>query len=320
MSNTNTNLDNVIQQYIRSIVRDEINNADLGNGGDGDGDSNGGSDIDIDALADRVAERIEIEHPEQLSEERVRELISEHAPTPDPDPSGGVSEQRVIELIGEHASGGNGEGGGGLDTATRERLNKTLDRTNQSLTKVNSALSKKVGPETPPEQYHIYAGWGLNFTAQEPIKLGTTTMQAESTGTVTVELWEFNRDESTKGELQASQEIEFAEDEVQTPVEVNLDLAVPEGEWLLTRDWQDGTSDVDVNLARTEGYGGWEDDSDDSVTFHGSDHELYDSNQYWYYYYDMSVQPNSTGESATQAQTQSQGEPQPGEFPSDGGP
>lgn len=226
-----------------------------------------------------------------LTEEEVVSLIEERSV------EGGLSEEDVLLLIDQNSRGDGLTEEDVLElirgnapetdlTAIREELQETRTRLDELLDDLNKELSSRiVGPPTPLGDRHTYAGWGIHFTTKEPLHFGKATIRAFTSGTVNVELFKYQS--GNVGELVDSTTVQIPVSGVQ---EIDLDIDVPEeGQYLLTRDWETQPSD-NVSLWRMLNYTGWENDSDESITFHGAGHDEFSSNKHWYYFFNLHVE------------------------------
>lgn len=266
-----TSLNEAVEQYIRTIIRDEV-----GDGGDG------GGDIDLDELATKVSERIEIDvdHPDQLGEDQVRAWIEEYPHR---------SDDELVALIDEHANGSGDDGGDGdgLTDNEREQLRALLDRIDGSLDTIDDelGLSMTIGPEVPDgHSAHNTPGWGQVMSVDEPVRFGECTIVCDYSGTFEAQLWTYEN-----GDVQEKVDAT----ELQTPSDgeytVDLDLVAGEsGQYLLTRDY-DLDRDSAMDLWRpTDQYDYPE--SGELLTVHTAGHNEYSDSSYWYYYFDLTVE------------------------------
>lgn len=207
-------------------------------------------------------------------------------------------------------------------TRTIERLNTFLGEAEGALRRLNAATDPVnawvAGPSfdddaagAADDEMHTNALWGLHIDTDRDVFLGTAAIEALTSGTLTMRLYEFDGTSSDHGlgAVVAAREVRVRGYQET----IALDLHVPPGEYLLTRpvprqrDDDEGTIDADlpdnafapsddaVSLRRRENYDGWEGDSRDGVQFLGGAHPVYSNNEFWYYFHDLDVQ---TGDAA----------------------
>lgn len=196
----------------------------------------------------------------------------------------GITREDAIEIAKEH---------GGIDPETKARLDTALGRTEAALGELENKMARRVGPSSPSGDYHTHPGWGLHFTLDRPYTFGTTKVDGLTSGTVNVELFEYDGD---VGDLVAEKEVRVPRGGESVTVDLEMD-EIPPGEYLLTRDYENTPPQDDrVSLRRQEGYALWDEDSGVGLALHGSGHNDFSDNENWYYFFDLGVRPQRVGE------------------------
>ena len=265
-------------------------------------------DIDIDALADAVADRLDTDNDNELTEADVIELIEKHADgSVDVDYDelakgvlerikqgygngdygeryggnpfeSGISEDRVREIISEEGGAGNIN-----EDQVREIVNDELEpiRTEledliEEVRNVKDGIGDLIGDPIGPEftstagAYHSVSYWGVHFETDVPRRFGSAKVDAGEEGTFTAVLARYDGDE--RYDVHESTEVTVQEGEN----DITLGFDVPAGEWLLTR-----PSEFPLRRFEWDGWG----EIDGLELIGGSKPgDFSKPNPYWYYF------------------------------------
>lgn len=135
--------------------------------------------------------------------------------------------------------------------------------------------ARRIGA-TPRGEQHTATMWGIHFETENAIHLGEATVDADESGTFTAVVGQYDGD----GRFEPVHERDISVDSGIN--EIDLDMKLEPGEYLLTRDG-------DFPLRRAE-WSGWESQSRDGLSLNGgSKPGDYDDNRFWYYFFDLNV-------------------------------
>ncbi|SFS01215.1 hypothetical protein SAMN05216559_2464 [Halomicrobium zhouii] len=209
--------------------------------------------------------------------------------------------QRLESLVGRNLSVADGR----LQAAVGEVDDDVASRLDDALTRLEvvsgTANTWRVGPVLPAGDYHLTNEFGLLIETDRPAYLGECTIDADSAGRFSPALYEYDPETDGLGTRLEAMTVQ-ATGGRQT---IYLDFLLDEpGQYLLTRllprEAPDNPnapatlyrpSDDAVELRRVEGYGQFEDDSRNGVTFRGgySPSATDGPVDYYYYFFDLEV-------------------------------
>lgn len=208
-----------------------------------------------------------------------------------------VSELESILDGLENIDSGNGNGNGNGNSSTgdyEERIETALDELDTLIASMEERLGEPVskaktfGPSVDVlndlPANHPHPGWGIQFTSENAFTIEEATFKAGESGEIRVELHGYDSESGNTTDVVDATSV-GVEEGVQT---VELDLSADVGEYLLTRDWENTPNQPSVPLARHQ-YGGWDGDAGDGIDLIGGAHDEFDSNDYWYYFYDLTI-------------------------------
>ncbi|MCL7418230.1 MAG: hypothetical protein M8354_10380 [Halalkalicoccus sp.] len=168
----------------------------------------------------------------------------------------------VVEL--ENATDGN------IDLRAFDEVLGRLERAADAL----EFPARRIG-SAPRGQQHGASRWGIHFDTDQPIHLGTATVDAGRAGTFTAVVADYNGNNQFTPVHQRDITVDAGINEI------TLDMALEPGEYLLTRE---GGFPL-----RRSAWSGWESQSRDGLELYGGSKPGYESNRYWYYYFDLHV-------------------------------
>lgn len=134
--------------------------------------------------------------------------------------------------------------------------------------------ARRIG-SAPRGEQHAASRWGIHFETDHPIHLGTATVDADQSGTFTAVVANYDGNSQFNPVHQRDITVDAGLNEI------DLDMALDPGEYLLTRD---GGFPL-----RRGAWSGWESQSRDGLELYGGSKPGYENNRYWYYYFDLHV-------------------------------
>ncbi|ADJ13896.1 hypothetical protein [Halalkalicoccus jeotgali] len=165
-----------------------------------------------------------------------------------------------------------------LENATEGNVDlRAFDEVLGRLERAADALefpARRIGSAVRGQQ-HGASRWGIHFETDHPIHLGSATVDADQSGTFTAVVANYDGN----NQFDPVQERDITVDAGIN--EIDLDMALEPGEYLLTRD---GGFPL-----RRSAWSGWESQSRDGLELYGGAKPGYESNRYWYYYFDLHV-------------------------------
>jgi hypothetical protein len=177
---------------------------------------------------------------------------------------------------------GNDENDESDETGDVEIDSEELDELIERLNAVADALefpARTVGP-SPRGDAHTATRWGIHFRAEHAIHLGRATVEAGESGSFTAVVGEYDGEDRFEP-------VHEREIDVGSGInEIDLDMALEPGEYLLVRDGS-------FPLYRGE-WGGWEAQSRDGLELIGGSKpgDFTKPNGFWYYFFDLHVAAN----------------------------
>lgn len=170
--------------------------------------------------------------------------------------------------------GGDGAVSGGADIDT-EALEAVIARLNAAADMLEFP-ARRVG-SMPRGAQHGASRWGIHFRTERAIHLGRATVDAGESGSFTAVLGAYDGEDS----FEPIHEREISVDSGIN--EIDLDMALEPGEYLLTREGS-------FPLRRAE-WNGWETQSRDGLELIGGSKpgDFTKPNRYWYYFFDLNV-------------------------------
>lgn len=155
-----------------------------------------------------------------------------------------------------------------------EALNEVIARLNGAADALEFP-ARRIG-SLPRGAQHGATHWGIHFETEQAIHIGIATVDADESGVFTAVIGQYDGN---------SQFDPVHERDIRVDAglnEIDLDMVVEPGEYLLTRDGE--------FPLRRGGWGGWESQSRDGLELKGgSKPGDYTDNRYWYYYFDLHV-------------------------------
>lgn len=135
--------------------------------------------------------------------------------------------------------------------------------------------ARRIGP-APGGEEHTTSRWGIHFRTDRNVHLGSATVYAGASGSFAAVLGEYDGNDRFAPVAERSLDVEEGRNEV------DLDIAVEPGEYLLTREG-------DFPLLRDE-WDGWRERSHDGFELiGGSKPGDFDENRLWYYFFHLHV-------------------------------
>ena len=136
--------------------------------------------------------------------------------------------------------------------------------------------ARRVGA-TPRGSQHTASHWGIHFRTERAIHLGRATVDAGESGSFAAVVGAYDGENSFEPVHEREISVESGINEI------DLDMALEPGEYLLTRDGS-------FPLRRGE-WGGWESQSRDGLELIGGSKpgDFTKPNRYWYYFFDLNV-------------------------------
>jgi hypothetical protein len=139
--------------------------------------------------------------------------------------------------------------------------------------------ARRVG-SMPRGEQHTASHWGIHFRTERSIHLGETTVDAGESGSFTAVVGEYDGGSSFEPVHEREIDVDSGLNEV------DLDMTLEPGEYLLTRDGS-------FPLRRGE-WSGWESQSRDGLELlGGSKPGDFTDNRFWYYFFDLNVAANA---------------------------
>lgn len=155
------------------------------------------------------------------------------------------------------------------------------DEPTNLITRLNDAAdlldfpARRVGP-APGGDEHTAPRWGIHFRTNRTVHLGSATVHAGEPGRFDAVLGEYDGDDRFVPVAERTLDVEEGRNEV------DLDLEVEPGEYLLTREG-------DLPLLRDE-WDGWREQSHDGFELiGGSKPGDFERNRNWYYFFHLHV-------------------------------
>lgn len=166
--------------------------------------------------------------------------------------------------------------GGDVDS---EELDAVIARLN-AIADMLEFPARRIGA-TPRGSDHSASHWGIHFRTEKSIHLGRATVEAGQSGSFTAVVGRYDGDDS----FEPVHEREISVDSGIN--EIELDMALEPGEYLLTRDGS-------FPLRRGE-WSGWESQSRDGLELIGGSKpgDYTKPNRFWYYFFDLHVAANA---------------------------
>ena len=135
--------------------------------------------------------------------------------------------------------------------------------------------ARRVGA-APRGTQHTASHWGIHFRTERSIHLGEATVDAGESGSFTAVVGTYDGDAAFEPVQQREIDVDAGLNEI------DLDMSLEPGEYLLTRDGG-------FPLRRGE-WSGWESQSRDGLELlGGSKPGDYSDNRFWYYFFDLHV-------------------------------
>lgn len=165
--------------------------------------------------------------------------------------------------------------GGDVDS---EALDAVIARLNAAAD-VLEFPARRVGA-APRGTQHGASHWGIHFRTERPIHLGEATVDADESGSFTAVVGTYDGDAAFEPVHQREIDVDAGLNEI------DLDMSLEPGEYLLTRDGS-------FPLRRGE-WSGWESQSRDGLELlGGSKPGDFSDNRFWYYFFDLHVAANA---------------------------